>query len=199
MPHGIGGDIVYPPHMGLNYVDMTAGNSDTLFLTSDFNPVGLSPDLTWIAYMPADSGFVQGGNVNLTFYNLYTTVMIEVPLRSSSDRGAGYAVFSPDNQYVAWMESSGTQMAEVPTFHSKVMVADISGNIILELDDNVIASYTGTPNATWAQPVGWLDGEYLLVQVRGENWLDVSLMRVRFDASDIAFLAPGEFAGFFYP
>ena len=112
-----------------------------------FQPLGLSPDLNWVAYAGADSGFVNGEIPRLTLYNLYTTVGINIPINPASDRGAGYAVFSPDNQFVAWMEGAGWLMAEVPDFHSKVVIADINGNIIAEVRDHALASVTGDPNA----------------------------------------------------
>jgi hypothetical protein len=199
MPWGIGGDIVFPPRQGLYYLDITAGGTENLFLTEDFSPQGLSPDMTWIAYIPVDFGAGQGSNTRLTLYNLYSTVMVEIPLRQGSDRGAGYVAFSPDNQRVAWMEGSGWLMAETPNFRSKVIVADINGNIIAELNDQQIASVTGSPNATWVQPAGWLDGETLLVEVIGEDWNNRSLVKMRFDGSQMSVLATGAFAGFVYP
>jgi len=199
MPYGIGGDIVFPPHKGLYYLDLAAGGTENLYLANDFNPVGLSPDLNWVAYAPADNGFVSGENPWLTLYNLYTTVSIDIPINPASDRGAGYAVFSPDNKFVAWMEGSGWMMAETPNFHSKVVIADINGNIMAELPDNVLADVAGDPNATWVQPVGWLDLETLIVDVRGDDWANTSLVRVRFDGSNIAYLAPGRFEGLTYP
>lgn len=198
MPFGIGGDIVFPPHKGLYYLDMIAGGTVNLVLVEDFNPVGLSPDLTWVAYAPADNGFVNGTNPRLTLYNWQTTVAIEIPINATSDRGAGYAVFSPDNQYVAWMEASGWLMAETPNFHSRVVIADINGNIITQLADNALAGYSGDPNSYWVQPVGWLDNETLIVDVHGDDWNNTSLVKVRFDGSNMAFLAPGRFEGFTY-
>jgi hypothetical protein len=199
MPYGIGGDIVFPPHKGLYYLDLMAGGTETLFLSDDFNPVGLSPDLNWVAYAPADNGFVNGTNPTLTLYNLLTLVGTEIPINPASDRGAGFAVFSPDNQYVAWMEGSGWMMAETPNFHSKVVIADINGTILAELPDNVLAGFSGDPNSTWVRPVGWLDAETLIVDVRGDDWADTSLVKVRFDGSNIAYLASGQFEGFTYP
>lgn len=199
MPFGIGGDIVFAPHKGLYYLDVSAGGTDTLFLVDDFNPVGLSPDLNWVAYAPADNGFVSGENPTLTLYNMYTAVSVDIPINPASDRGAGNAVFSPDNQYVAWMEGSGWLMAETPNFHSRVVIADIHGNILAELADNALAGYSADPNSYWVQPMGWLDAETLIVDVRGDDWSNTSLVKVRFDGSTIAYLAAGRFEGFTYP
>jgi len=199
MPFGIGGDIVFPPHKGLYYLDLTSGGTENLYLVEDFNPVGLSPDLTWVAYAEADNGFVNGENPTLTLYNLYTTVGINIPINPASNRGAGFAVFSPDNQYVAWMEGAGWLMAETPDFHSKIVIADINGVIITELRDNILAGFTGDPSAYMVQPMGWLDSETLIVEVRGDDWGNTSLVKTRFDGSGMEYLAPGRSAGFIYP
>ena len=49
------------------------------------------------------------------------------------------------------------------------------------------------------QPIGWLDAETLIVEVRGDDWGNTSLVKVRFDGSGVEYLAPGRFAGFLYP
>ncbi len=199
MPFGIGGDIVFPPHKGLYYLDLTSGGGENLYLADDFNPVGLSPDLTWVVYAEADNGFVRGENPKLTLYNLYTTVGIDIPINTSSNRGAGYAVFSPDNQYVAWMEGAGWLMAEVPDFHSKVVIVDIQGQFITEIEDHLLGSVVGDPSANMVQPMGWLDDETLIIEVRGDDWGSASLVKVLYDGSGIETLAPGRFVGFIYP
>ncbi len=199
MPWGIGGDIVFPPRKGLYYLDLTAGGTENLYLADDFSPQGLSPDLTWVAYMPAEFGFIEGGGANLTLYNLYSTASVNIPLRDGSNRGAGYVVFSPDNQRLAWMEGSGWMMAETPNFHAKVLIANINGNLLAELPDDRFDALTTSGDASWVQPVGWLDAETLVVEVRADDWNEVALARVRFDGSEISFLAQGQFAGFLYP
>ena len=82
---------------------------------------------------------------------------------------------------------------------AKVVIADINGTILAELPDNVLAGFSGDPNSTWVRPVGWLDAETLIVDVRGDDWADTSLVKVRFDGSNIAYLASGQFEGFTYP
>ena len=195
---GIGGDIVFPPQEGLYRFDV-ATQMETLLLTADYNPVGLSPDQRWVAYVPVGQGYGDGNNQQLTLYDLVTTVMIPIPLTPGSDRGAGYAVFSPDDKYVAWMEGSGWQMAETPNFTSRVRIASTDGSILADLPVGTLASVTGIAHAAWAKPVGWLDGETLIVEIRGDDWNNPILVRVRFDGSGLALLAPGIFAGFVYP
>ena len=195
---GIGGDIVFPPQEGLFYFDLTT-QQETLVLTVDFKPIGLSPDQAWVAYVPTDQGYSEGVKLQVTLYDLISGLMVQIPLVSGNDRGAGYAAFSPDDRYVAWMEGSGRQMAEVPNFTSLVRVADMNGNIFANLPVGTLASVTGVANPTWAKPVGWLDGETLIVEIRGDDWNNPALVRVRFDGSGIAYLAQGGFAGFVYP
>jgi hypothetical protein len=198
MPYGIGGDIVFAPRRSLYYLDIQAGGTENLYLSEDYNPQGMSPDLTWVAYIPLQANFEEG-TTPLTLYNLYSTQRVEIPLRPGSNRGAGNAVFSPDNQYVAWMEGSGWMMAETPNFHSRVLIADINGNILADLPDSAVAAVTGTPQATWVQPVGWLDAETVIIEVRGDNWNKPTLVSVRFDGSNMNVLTNGVFSGFIYP
>jgi hypothetical protein len=44
-----------------------------------------------------------------------------------------------------------------------------------------------------------LDGETLLVEVIGEDWNNSSLVKMRFDGSQMSVLARGTFGGFVYP
>ena len=194
---GIGGDIVFPPREGLYRVDVTSLD-ETLLLTEDFNPLGVSPDQRWVAYIPSQ-GYKDVTTPELTLYDLVSGLMVTVPLASGSDRGAGYAVFSPDNKYAAWMEGSGWLMAETPNFTSRMRIADMDGNVLADLPVGTLAGITGISNATWAIPVSWLDGDTLIVEICGDDWNNPALVRVRYDGSGLALLAPGIFAGLVYP
>lgn len=56
----------------------------------------------------------------MSIRNISTGENISYPLLAAVDqRGAGEASFSPNNQYLAWMEANGWQMAEAPNFHQK--------------------------------------------------------------------------------
>jgi hypothetical protein len=196
MPWGIGGDIVYPPQAGLFKINLQ-DLSEELVLTDEFNLMGLSPDLSVVAYTD-ENNVVQDPNTRITLYDLMTTTMVPIELADGSERGAGYAVFSPDNEYVAWMEASGWLMAETPNFHSQVRIADRRGVILAALPDSTFASVAADPSVNWIVPVGWLDGETLLVQVSGDA--DTStLLKVRFDGTEMAYLTSGKFLGFIYP
>lgn len=195
-PWGIGGDIVYPPQAGLFKLDMQ-NLDEELILTEDFNPIGLSPDHSVVAYTQ-ENNVVSDPHTRITLYDLTTTAMVPIDLAAGSERGAGYAVFSPDNQYVAWMEASGWSMSENPNFHSRVRIADQHGVVLADIPDSAFASVAADPTALWVVPVGWLDGETLLVQVGGDL-SNSPLVKVRFDGTGLTYLASGKFLDFLYP
>jgi hypothetical protein len=197
-PWGIGGDIVFPPYEGLLHLDLKTG-SETLLLALGFNPVGLSPDKAIVAYVPAGMSYLNEPNPSLKLYNINSGTITEILLLPGSERGAGYATFSPNNGYVAWMEASGWQMAEVPNFTSRVRIADLNGNILADLPVSTLAEVTSVTNPSWAKPVGWLNGEILIVEILGDNWNNPALVTVRYDGSGLTYLAPGRFAGLVYP
>jgi hypothetical protein len=198
VPWGIGGDIVFPPRKGLFHLNIN-NLEHQLHLTEDFNPLGMSSDLMLVAYTPADNGFIEGANNRLTIYNLSTQVGTYIDLDPSSNRGAGYAVFSPDKFYLAWMEGSGWQMAEVPDFTSRVRIASIAGAISADIPASTFASAAGDPTVTHVVPVCWLDAENLLVEARGDDWYSPALIKVRYDGSGMTKIGQGSFAGFIYP
>jgi hypothetical protein len=37
------------------------------------------------------------------------------------------------------------------------------------------------------------------VEVRGDNWNEPVLVKIRYDRTNMAYLAPGQFLGFLYP
>jgi hypothetical protein len=197
-PWGIGGDIVFPPRKGLFQLNLEY-LENVLLLTEDFNPIGLSPDNTHVAYTEANNNLGVEKNARITLYNLISGLMVPVDLAPGSDRGGGYAVFSPDNLYAAWMEGAGWMMAETPNFHSRVRIANLDGAILADIPDTTFAGVAGDLTARWAIPSGWLDGEYLLVEVRGDNWNNPALVKVRYDGSDMTYLTSGSFLGFQYP
>jgi hypothetical protein len=190
VPFGIGGDIVFEPRRTLSYVNTTTYEPREV-LGIATNPVGLSPDLTWLAYTPVDIGplsispLASLGN------------QITVPLLVDSDRGAGAAYFSPDNHYLAWKEGSGWLMAETPNFHATIRIATTTGSITAEVPDSTISALLGS-NAAWVEPVGWLDAQTLLIEVRGDDWENVTLIRVNYDGSGLAVLIQGTFVDFIY-
>jgi len=194
--YGIGGDIVFEPHRTLSYLNLDTGSSQHIY-DNTIDPCGLSPDQSWVAHVASWS---HGDPSPITLvHNMDESNAVAIPLLPSSDRGAGEAVFSPDNQYVAWKEGSGWLMADVPNFHATIRIATVTGSITAEIGEAVISNVTGAQKVDWVRPVGWLDGETLLLEVRLNEWDNASLMRVRYDGSGLVTLAAGSFAGFLYP
>jgi hypothetical protein len=192
IPYGIGGDIVFEPRRSLSYLDLTTYQSWEL-LGIGSSPSAFSPDLSWLAFTPVHVGPMSIAPIS----DLNNS--ITMPLLPDSDRGAGGAVFSPDNQYVAWKEGSGWMMSETPNFHATIRIATISGAITAQIPDSAIAALVGNPSSIWVEPVGWLDAGTLLLEVRGDDWGNASLLRVSPDGSGLAFLVSGGFMGFVYP
>lgn len=197
-PYGIGGDIVFPPRKGLFQLELE--NLETgIVLTQDFNPIGLSLDAKIVAYTAATGGTGGQDQSGITLHNLTSGLIIPVDLAPGTDRGGGYAVFSQDNAFVAWMEASGWLLSDTPDFHTRVRIAKLEGTIITDIPDIDLATLAGDPSAVWTIPSAWLDNETLLVEVRGENWNNPALVSLRFDGSGMNFLASGKFLGLLYP
>jgi hypothetical protein len=192
IPYGIGGDIVFEPRQNLKYLDLASYQGSEV-LDIGTSPSGFSPDLTWLAFTALHSGPMRLAPLA----NLGAAITL--PLLPDSDRGAGDAVFSPDNQYIAWKEGSGWMMSETPNFHATIRIVTTSGAITAQISDADIAALIGNPSNVWVQPVGWLDNTTLLLEARGDEWNEASLLRVNPDGSGLAYLVPGGFMGFVYP
>ncbi len=67
------------------------------------------------------------------------------------------------------------------------------------VDDIQFDSMLSSGRVGWVQPVGWLNADMLIVEVRNQEWSKTILVGVRFDDSEINVLARGGFAGFLYP
>ncbi len=127
VPYGIGGDIVFEPRSALFFLDLlTYATKGYLDLTK--GPVGISDDRTWVAYTST------GGAGPLSIdHNFDFSTAVTFPLRADSDRGSGDAVFSPDNQFIAWREVSGSLMEQPPTLHQTIRIGTLDGIIISEI------------------------------------------------------------------
>jgi hypothetical protein len=189
--YGIGGDIVFPPCNRLISLDLETGASREV-LGDDLNPSSLSPDHTWVAYSQIGEG------MPLSIRNLVTGDDFSFPAWLENDRGSGEAAFSPDNAYVAWMEGSGYWLMEgTPTFHSMVRVGTTDGLLFGEYPSEYFDTAAGFAVRT-AAPVAWLDGDSVLIQVRGLEAQEAALVRLDLPDTPV-FLASGNFAGLTYP
>lgn len=192
---GIGGaDLIFPITRGLYYYDLQSGN-DREYIDPQRSFQGISPDHS----MAGSIAFDFEGDRSMTITALENGQNINYPLKSSSDRGAGFAVFSPDNKYAAWLEGSGSFMDVPESFQAVVRVGDLaSGSVVVEIEDKTISQSLGGSPVSFIKPVGWLDNQSLLIEVRGENWGDVSLVRLNLDGRTLAFFCEGNFLGFAY-
>lgn len=190
---GIGGpDLIYPITRGLYYFDLT--NDENLqYLDVERNFQGISPDMQLAGSIEFDAE----GDHSMAITNLNTDQVIQFPLKSSSDRGAGYAVFSPGNQYAAWLEASGSFVTDPVSFQAVVRIGNLtSGNVDYEVKDTIIAQAIGINSVSFIKPVGWLDSQSLLIEMRGDDWGQVSLVRYNLGDNSLSTFCEGSFAGF---
>ena len=192
---GIGGvDIIYLINRGLFFFDLTSGEN-SLALNLDRNFQGLSPDHNLVASVPFDGG----GNAAMTVLNLENGNETSFSLNSATDRGSGYGVFSPDGQYIAWLEASGSLTGN-PEYKPIIRVGDTgSGGVVAELDKTAAAQAGGWPTVSWMKPVGFLNGQVVLVEARGENWNDVAVLKYDFSSNTASLFSQGSFSGFAFP
>jgi len=189
-PWGIGGDIVFDPTEGFYYINLNDGRITEYDV---LNSASMSQDQVWVANS-------RGNPANGTFYiyNILTGENHGFNPLPSTDRGAGYGVFSPSDQTVAWMEGSGWTMAETPSFHATIRVGTIKGDLLVDYPDTMLASLLGTA-VSWVEPVGWLDDQRLVLQIRGSEWSDASVVTMDITTNYLTYLAAGSFVGFAYP
>lgn len=193
VPYGIGGDIVFDPRSGLNYLDLSEYTINA-FLDMKKTPVGISDDQTWVAYTPS------GGNGAMSIlHNFDNSTLLTFPMREDTDRGSGDAVFSPDNHYLAWREAGGRLADQPSSFHETIRIGTLDGIVITDIPDSALISVSGFSEIGWVVPIGWLDPQTLALAVRSNSWESACLISVKFDGSGLTYLAPGAFIGFLYP
>ena len=193
VPYGIGGDIVFEPRSALEYLNLIDYQTQTR-LDMTKAPAGISDDQTWLAYTSANGV----GPMSIA-HNFDFSTAVSFPLRPDSDRGSGVAVFSPDNQYIAWREASGSIADQPSTFRETIRIASVDGNILSEIPDTSLLPSSGFSEINWLIPVGWLDPQTLVLEVQGSSIENVAVLTVKFDGSGVTYLAPGSFIGFLYP
>jgi hypothetical protein len=192
MPYGIGGDIVFPPYSGL-YRFNAGDSSKTLILDENQRFSGISPDQNLVAYSPREN------NTILYILDVKKNSQVSIQTLPGSDRGAGYAVFSPDGSRVAWLEGSGFQMSETPNFQGIIRIAPSDVNVQLDKQktDAEFGAAVGLPKL-WVKPVAWLDNTNLLVEGRGESWDMAYLLKLNTDTGAITLFAKGAFLDLVY-
>ncbi len=195
---GIGGhDLVFPITRGLFQYELTAGTKHTL-LEEDRLFQGISADLRLAASLDFQPN--PDGRHAIRVTDLESGWIAEFFLKANSQRGAGYAVFSPDNQHMAWMEASGSFDSDPADFLAVVRVGDLAGgDTEIELDNLAAAQALKVDRVDFLKPVGWLDGQSLLIEASAADWAQTYLLRLNlYDRSTSQFCA-GRFMGFVYP
>jgi hypothetical protein len=192
---GIGGpDLIFPINRGLYFFDLTNGDNLQV-LNDDHSLQGISPDLGYAASVNA--GSASNGALSVT--NLANQQTQVFPLDPATDRGAGWAVFSPDNRYAAWLEASGSMISDPYDFHPRVRVGDItSAGVVQSLEDTLVNQVIGGNSVSMLQPVGWLDNTTLLIEVRAQDWNDASLLRFDITTGNLTVFSEGAFLAFAY-
>jgi len=189
-----GADMLFPLSLGLFKVNLLSGESQTL-VGLDRNVQGLSPDRSMAASMAA--GFDE--DQSLQVHHLASGRIIGFDLKPGHS-GAGFAVFSPLNQRVAWLEAGGTVLSESDTILMTVRVARLSGaEILAELDLEEAARTAELAPAVRMRPVGWLDEDQLLVEVSGSASQQSALVRMDVSAGSKSLFSPGRFLALTYP
>ena len=191
---GIGGDIIYPVNNSLYSIDMTTGDViQHLDKTCSFQ--GQSQDFVWAACRTSDGN----GSNGYFIQNLQNSSTVSFQVDPSSDRGAGYGVFSPDDLYVAWIEASGSHMAQVPDYQSRLRIGSTSGGIVYDQADTSIASALGIGSIPFMKPVGWLDTQTLLVEISADEYVDTALITINIATGAVNKIITGSFVAFAYP
>ena len=192
---GIGGiDFIFSIQRGLFLYDLGSGKIRTI-LSDSRNFQGISPDFSFSA--STDFGIGETGPllVSLTEQNR----SVQFPLHPESDRGAGFVVFSPNNQNAAWMEAQGSITSYEENFSARVRVGEIlTGSIIQEVDNTTAAAYLGWEEVQQLKPVAWLDNETVIVQARGADWSNPTLILLDSDTGKLSYFCAGVFLELVY-
>ncbi len=191
---GIGGDIIYPVNQSLYSFDMTNGNT-IQHLDKNCSVQGLAQDFVWAACRTGDSN----GNQGYFIQNLENGNAISFLLDPSSSRGAGFGIFLPDDAYIAWLEASGSHMAEAPDYHSRIRIGLTGGGIVYDQTDTAIASALSVGSIPYMKPVGWLDTQTLLAEVNLDDYGNTALITIDISNGSIHKIIDGSFIAFAYP
>ena len=187
-PWGVGG-VGFIRNRGLFFYDYTTGAIKE-YLDDTKNFQGLSPDHSKAAIMD-DS---VADKPVLKILDFKTGEMTSLGVEPSSDHGGGAVKFSPDKRYMAWMEARGTTMSDTHNYHSRLRVALLGAapRLVLDLTDEAASKELGSPEVYSVFPVGWLDGQTLLVNAQGV------LKKLDVPSGKFTAFCPGSFVAFAY-
>ena len=189
-----GAEILFPISLGLFKANLISGESQPL-LGLDRNLQGLSPDRSLAASVAAGLDKEH----SLYLHHLDSGRESRFNLKPGYS-GAGFAVFSPHNRSVAWLEAGGAALSENGAIFLAVRVARLSGaEIVTDLDLGEASRAVEFTPVVRMRPIGWLDEDQLLVEVSGAARQQTALVRMDISAGMISFFSPGRFLAFTYP
>ena len=193
---GVGGqDLIFPITRGLHYFDLAAGRNRT-YLDESRNFQGISPNLQWAGSV----SFEPQADRSMTVTSLLNDDEVNFSLKPENERGAGYAVFSPDDRHIAWLEAGGSLISDPPDFQATIRVGNLSdGTIEAEVDSAAAAQALNVEGIAFLKPAGWLDDHSLLLEARSLDWEQAYLLRFDLLNRALALFSPGSFLGFAYP
>lgn len=199
------GNIIFEPYNGLYYFDFVTQHVSE-FLPSTDRLAGFSPDQTMAAYLSRAGGQPGGNATALTVRDLLTCQETVIPFNPASNLGGGFVVFSPDNQYLAWLEASGPNPMES---QMRLRIAHTNGASMIDSATSALSSLAGGEMPVYISPVGWAANHLLLLEigVAAQNaplivvWAPDPALPLEpvLGANQSVLLAQGVFAGMVYP
>ena len=199
------GNINFPPYNGLYYFKFSDG-SVSEYLSFTDRLAGFSPDQTRVAFIPGAGGQPGGPGASLTIRDLVTCQETVIPFNPQTNLGGGFVTFSPDNQFLSWLEANGPSNMEA---QMRLRVATIAGGIFSDSDFPGLSGLVGGEIPVYIKPVGWLANHLLLLEISVPSLASPLVvvwapdpnqpLEPALGANQSAPLAEGVFAGFLYP
>jgi hypothetical protein len=175
-----------PQAQGLFTLDLSSGRVST-FLDQANEILGMSPDLTFVAFHAADR---TPPEVRLARLDGASTVLFQP---ASGAREVSGAAFAPDSSRLAWvtvLEGAASR----PSF--QLSLASTFGGPVTAIDLGPLLPPGGLP-VTGASPVAWLTVSSILLQV--ERGSSATIYRYQVDTGEVDGVAAGDFVTLFYP
>ncbi|MEN8242651.1 MAG: hypothetical protein ABFS17_12065 [Chloroflexota bacterium] len=202
--YGIG-NINFEPFKGLFYFNLL-DSTVTTYLSADTVIAGFSPDQTWVAYKAGAGNNPSQATGSITLKNLITCQEVVLTFDQPTNLG-GWVAFSPDNQYVAWLETFGPSPMEATW---RVRVAKIDGTSLVNAELSSLSSLLGGVQPSYVlPPMKWVDNHVLGLSLRPVSgpdsifviWAPDPAMPLDpvLGANQSAGLGNGELLGLLYP
>jgi len=200
-------DFSYMPYNGLFYFDLSL-NRVTEYLSTDYRLKGFSPDQSLVAFGYAPSTNPDADNSYFIVRDLASCQEWVFPWHESSIRGGGGAAFSPDNQYVAWIEAGGLTIDD-SVQRLRISKLDQNQTALIDSELENLTGLAGGEIPYYIAQVSWLSNHVLLLQIGVpgvETYMLVGFspdpafpLDPALGANQAILLAEGYFTGFLYP